>query len=133
MLSQWWGARARLQAGRKVWDALLRVGGDHGHAVAGRHEESPAQDHVAVAVAVAGGAQVGGRLCPLALHKLVRVGQVGVRVPAAKVLQRRPVAVRRARRASAPPERAPCGRRALPYYRMQRKPARTYLTCCAPR
>ena len=82
---------ADLEPGGKVGDALLRVGGDHGHAVAGRHEEPAAQDHVAIAVAVAGRPQVRGTLAPLPLHQRVRIGQVGVRVPAAKVLQRRAV------------------------------------------
>jgi hypothetical protein len=65
----------------------MGIGGQHRQAVAGGDEKVAAQDHVAVAVAIGGGAEV-QPLRPLAQgHQLLGVRQVGVRVTAAEVLQ----------------------------------------------
>lgn len=84
----------------------VRVRGDDGERVGGRDEAAAAQDHIAVAVTVAGRAKVGqrpagGRRVGRAVaqqaergDELGRVGEVGVGVAAAKVGQRRALAQR---------------------------------------
>ena len=81
-----------LEAGLEVGDGLLGVGGDHGHRVGGGDEELLAQDHVAVAIAVGRRSKSRCVLPPHRLHQVMRVRQVGVRVPAPKVLLRDRVA-----------------------------------------
>mmetsp|Transcript_8188 Transcript_8188/g.28125 ORF Transcript_8188/g.28125 Transcript_8188/m.28125 type:complete len:607 (-) Transcript_8188:332-2152(-) len=81
-----------LEAVLEVRDALLGVRGDHGHRVRGGDEEVLAQDHVPVPVSVTRGAEV--ILPALVEHQrdeLLGVGQVGVGVPAPKVLLRHAV------------------------------------------
>mmetsp|Transcript_4499 Transcript_4499/g.14428 ORF Transcript_4499/g.14428 Transcript_4499/m.14428 type:complete len:593 (-) Transcript_4499:147-1925(-) len=95
------GAGTALEAVLELGDEV-RVRHDHGQGVGGGHEELGAEDHVAVGVAVRGGAEEGrwllGRDLVAALvqahglHELHGIGQVGVgvavprRVMAAKVL-----------------------------------------------
>mmetsp|Transcript_3366 Transcript_3366/g.7795 ORF Transcript_3366/g.7795 Transcript_3366/m.7795 type:complete len:224 (+) Transcript_3366:648-1319(+) len=78
-------------------DRGLGVGGEDGHRVRRRDEETAAQDHVAVAVTVGGGPEVGGPVGGLGrvaggvesheLHQLFGVRKVGVRVAATEVGQ----------------------------------------------
>ena len=82
------------------------VGGEHGQAVAGIHEAAAPQDHVAVAIAVAGGAEVEGVAGQQQVGELVGIGEVGVGVAAAEVLQRQAVAHRAGRGPQQPLEQA---------------------------
>ena len=63
------------------------VGREHREAVAGIHEAAMAQDHVAVTVSVAGGAEPVAITLEQELREVVGVGQVGVRVSLAEVLE----------------------------------------------
>ena len=64
------GAAGRHRAGdageaRGVAGGEVRVGGEHGQAVGGGDEDAAADDEVAVAVAVGGGAEVGGAVADI--------------------------------------------------------------------
>ena len=63
------------------------VSGEHRQAVAGVHEAVAPQDHVAVAVAVAGGAEAVGITLQQQGRQLIGVGEVGVGVAAAEVFR----------------------------------------------
>mmetsp|Transcript_8825 Transcript_8825/g.26427 ORF Transcript_8825/g.26427 Transcript_8825/m.26427 type:complete len:213 (-) Transcript_8825:745-1383(-) len=81
-----------LHSALEVRDGLRRVRRDNRHTVAGSHKELAAQDHVAVGITVAGGAQVGhmardGGPQPHHVHQVPCIGQVGVRVVAPEVRQ----------------------------------------------
>ena len=67
------------------------IRGQDGQAVRRRDVEAPADDHVAVAVAVRGGAEIGSILGRHDGDQLVRVGGIGVRMAAAEVFQRHAV------------------------------------------
>ena len=69
---------ARRQAG---------VGGQHRQAVAGVHKAAAAHDHVAIAVAVAGGPKTVVIAIEQQAGQLMGIGEVGVGVAAAKILQ----------------------------------------------
>ena len=63
------------------------VGGEHRQAVAGVHEAALPQDHVAVAVAIAGGPEAEAIAVEQQVRQLVGVGEVGVGMAAAEILQ----------------------------------------------
>ncbi len=66
---------------------VVGIGGEHRQAVAGGDEEAPAQDHVAVAVAVGGRAEIRRLTAEELLHQVVGMGQVRIRVSPAEVRQ----------------------------------------------
>mmetsp|Transcript_40488 Transcript_40488/g.67824 ORF Transcript_40488/g.67824 Transcript_40488/m.67824 type:complete len:598 (+) Transcript_40488:91-1884(+) len=80
------GPRQTLDARLEVGDGS-GIGGDHGYGVGGRDEEVVAQDHVAVAVTVAGRTEGGRVLREHGRHELLCVRQVRVRVPTTEVLE----------------------------------------------
>ena len=84
------GARDPRNAAAVAGDQV-GVGCDDGQAVARRHEEVAAKDHVAVPVAVGGRREVDGVVTPGHLHQRVGVHQVGVGVTAPEVLEGFPV------------------------------------------
>ena len=95
------GAGDALQAGA-IAGRHAGVGGQNRQAVRGRHVEAPADDHVAVAVAVRGGAEVGGILSGHDGDQFLRVDRIRVRMAAAEVFQRYAIddaALRRAQHA----------------------------------
>ncbi len=79
-------ARDARQPGR-VARRQRGIGGDEGEAVGRIDEEVAAENHVAVAVAVRSGAEVGRVLAVHDRHQLVGIGQVGVRMAAAEIGQ----------------------------------------------
>ena len=78
------GAGDALQAAR-IAGREVGVGGEHGEAVGGGDEEVAADDEVAVAVAVGGGAEIGGVRAHHKLVKVPRMHQIGVRMMAAEI------------------------------------------------
>ena len=67
----------------------VRVGGEDGERVGRRDEEAAADDQVAVAVAVGGGAEIGRRGRHHLVVELLGVGEIGVGMMAAEIGQRR--------------------------------------------
>ena len=70
------------------------VGGEYGQAVTGIHKTTLADHHVAVAIAVAGGAKAITVATEQQLGEVMGVGEVGVGMAAAKILQGRAIAHR---------------------------------------
>ena len=94
-------ARDALQP-RRITRDQLGIGRQHRQAVAGRDDEVAAEDHVAVAVTVGRGAEVG---CVGGMHQadqFLGIGRVRIGVAAAEVGQRRAVEHRAGGRAELP-------------------------------
>ena len=64
-----------------------RIGREHGQAVAGIHEALVAQNHVAVAIAIAGGTEAMGITVEQQIGQLVGIGEVRVGMTTAEVLE----------------------------------------------
>ncbi len=66
----------------------MRLRREDGQAVAGRHEQAPRHDHVAVAVAIRGGAEIGRVRPGHQLHELMGMNGIGIGMMAAEIGKR---------------------------------------------
>ncbi len=69
----------------------MGVGGEHRQTVGGRDEQAAADDQVAVAVTVGGGAQIGRGRRHRQIVKMLGIDEIGVGMVAAEIGQRRAV------------------------------------------
>ena len=67
----------------------MGVGGEQRQTVGGRDEQPAADDQVAVAVSVGGGAQIGRGLAHRQIEEMLGIDEIGVGVVAAEIGQRR--------------------------------------------
>ena len=100
------GARDPGEAGG-VAGREMGVGGEDREAVRGRHVDAAAENHVAIAIAVRGGAEVRPVRVHHGIHQLARVRRVGVRMMPAEVLERLAVDDRARGRAERPLQNRP--------------------------
>ena len=64
------------------------IGRQHRQGIRWRYIEVAAQDHIAVAIAIGGGAEIGRALAGQGLHQIMGMDQIGIGMAAAEILQR---------------------------------------------